>query len=341
MNKFLATLLVMATVSVGLVVWLTQPSFKDNFETKLLFDDLQTLAHQVDSVEIANAQGIVFSAKRIGERWLGTFDIEQNVYPISRTKLASFVDTIMHAKLLEAKTRKPKNYRRLGLQPISNEDSMASFVTIKAGSHVWQVLVGNKVTNGQGQYVLIANDPQSWRIDKTIRLPIDKYSWLKQPILPYEPQNIASISRVDNNRWQIERSVSGDFQLLNKPKNKELAYQGILNSIVDSLTSVNFEKLLSVDESVIQSIKILTQLEVTTAEDQLFKLVVSEKDGQYFVNFSSDNQLEYWHMWHYQISHFSAQQLIKTLDDFLAKPNTASSDDTSQPDVVEEGDSPY
>jgi hypothetical protein len=340
MNKQVSILTVIAILALGLAVWFSQSPSKDTFEAGLLFDDLQEFANQVDSVEITNAQGVLFSAKKLGERWLATIDPEQPAYPISQDKLAEFVETIMRAKLVEAKTSKPKNYIRLGLQSINIDDSMASLVTLKASEKAWQVLVGNKVTLGEGQYILKPGDIRSWRTDKTIHIPMDKFSWLKQPILPYEAQDISSVSRVDGMDWQISRSVGGDFQLVNMPKGKELEYPSILNSIVTSLTSIDFEELIAADHNFPQSLNVLTQLELSTTDQKIFQVVVSELDDAHFVNFSSTNQTEYWQKWYYQVSNFSAQQLIKTLDDFLAQEDPIISNSDTLPQAIDEGDSP-
>ncbi|WP_339725210.1 DUF4340 domain-containing protein [uncultured Paraglaciecola sp.] len=341
MNKQISALTIIAILAVGLVVWLSQSPSKDTFESKLLFADLQKFANKVDSVEIQNAQGMLFSAKKLGDTWLATFDPEQPVYPISRDKLATFVDTMMRSKLVEAKTNKPKNFFRLGLQSIESEDSMATLVTLKADDHSWQVLVGNEVTLGEGHYVLISGDAQSWRTDKTIGLPIDKFSWLKQPILPFEEQDISSVSRVDSLNWKITRAASGDFQLIDLPKDRVLEYDSILNSVISNLISLNFESLQVANEDFSHSLKVLTQLEVTTKEQRTFQVVVSELGDKHFVNFSANEQPEYWQKWHYQVSNFSAQQLIKTLDDFLAEPSTPTNESNTLPQAVDEGESPY
>jgi hypothetical protein len=340
MNKQVYALAVIAILALGFGVWLSQSPSKDKFEAGLLFDDLQEFANQLDSVEITNAQGVLFSAKKSGESWGATFDSKQPAYPISQDKLSEFVDTIMRTKLVEAKTSKPQNYIRLGLQSIDIDDSIANLVTLKVSEHSWQVLVGNKVSLGEGHYILKLDDPRSWRTDKTIHLPIDKFSWLKQPILPYQAQDISSVSRVDSFHWQIDRSDSGDFQLINMPKDKELEYDSILNSIVTSLTSLNFEQLLAFDDNPAQPLKLLTELEVRTTQDKIFHVVVSELGSKHFVRFSSNGQSEYWHHWNYQISNFSAQQLIKTQDNFLAQEVSPDNRTETTYEAVEEGKSP-
>jgi hypothetical protein len=344
MNKQVSVLTVIAILAVGLGVWLSQSPSKNTFEAELLFDDLQKFANQVDSVEITNAQGALFSAKKLGASWLATLDPELPVYPIDQDKLADFVETMMRAKLVEAKTNKQKNYIRLGLQSIDINDSMATLVTFKARDNSWQVLVGNKVTLGEGQYVLKSGDAQSWRTDKSISLPIDKFSWLKQPILPFQVEDIGSVSRVDSLGWQIARSASSGFQLMDFPKDRALEYDSILNSVVNNLTSLNFESLFIANENFAQSLKPLTQLEVITTDNRIFQLVISELDDKHFVNFSSSEQSEYWQKWFYQVSNFSAQQLIKTLEDFLAEQSdTTNNNETipTSPTSVDEGDSPY
>ena len=219
-------------------------------------------------------------------------------------------------------------------------DSMASLVTLKTDQKSWQVLVGSKVSLGNGQYVLKTGAIQSWKTDSAINLPIDNFSWLKKPILPYQAHDIRSISRVDSQKWHIVRSVSGDFELMNMPKKKELVYASILNSIVGSLTSLDFERIFVADEIFLKQIKILTQLEVSTQEKNVFQVVVSELDDKYLVSFSSDSNSEYWQQWYYQISNFSAKQLIRTSDDFLSNESTIVTNINKTYQSIEEGESP-
>jgi hypothetical protein len=57
------------------------------------------------------------------------------------------------------------------------------------------------------------------------------------------------------------------------------------------------------------------------------------------VNFFSSDQTEYWQKWTYQVSNFSAQQLIKTIDDFLVQKETITSNNDTIYQTVDEGDS--
>ena len=79
MNKQVSVLAVCAILSLGLVVWLSQSPSKYKFEAVLLFDDLQEFANQVESLEIKNAQGVLFSAKKIEETLVGNFCSRANL----------------------------------------------------------------------------------------------------------------------------------------------------------------------------------------------------------------------------------------------------------------------
>ncbi|MFQ3192069.1 MAG: hypothetical protein ACI936_003220 [Paraglaciecola sp.] len=282
----------------------------------------------------------MYSIKKTDGRWLATFELERPAYPTSQTKLADSIKSMISVKLVEAKTSKQQNYARLGLQSIDIDDSMASLVTLKTDEKSWQVIVGNKVSPGGGQYVLKIGDIESWKTDKTITLPIDKFFWLKKPILLYQSHDIRPVLRVDSQDWHIVRSVSGNFELMNMPKDRELAYASILNSIIGSLTSLDFEHLFFADEF-FKPIKVLTQLEVSTEDNNVFQVAVSELDDKYLVSFSSESNSEYWQQWYYQISNFSAKQLIRTSNDLLAKENTILSNINKTNKNIEEGKSPY
>ncbi len=90
MKKQALVLAVIATLTIGLGAWLSQRPSNDKFEAVLMFDDLKKFANQVNSVEIKNAQGVLYSIKKTDERWLANFELELPAYPISHALLAFF-----------------------------------------------------------------------------------------------------------------------------------------------------------------------------------------------------------------------------------------------------------
>lgn len=346
MSKQVSVLAFIAALALGLGVWLNQTQTNTTYESSLLLADFHKHASQVDSVQIDNAQGTLFSAQMLDGQWLVTFDTEQPVYPVAFEDLSAFVTTMMEAQLIEAKTSKPKNFNRLGLQGIDKEDSLARLVSLEANGHTWRVLVGNSASVGEGSYVRLPEDNQSWRTDLSISLPTDQYAWLKQPVLPYSAENIQSISSVDieGADWQMLRQApTDDFQLSTLPADRSLQYEGVLQSFVSSLTSLDFERLQMDDETLLPSLETLATLEIVTLDDVVFQATISKLHDQHYIRFTSETLSEYWLNWRYQISHFSAQQLIKSNEDFLASievEDTVGNDVSQEVQVIEEGESP-
>jgi hypothetical protein len=241
--------------------------------------------------------------------------------------LASLLKIFLQAKLFEAKTNNKTNHNRLGLQDISVEDSLARLVTVKVANQSWQVLIGNNVSVGEGSYIRLPKQSQSWRLDKNIDLPVESFSWLKHPILPYSSEDILSVARIHKNGWQmLKRADSELFDLLELPKGKALQYEGVLNGFVASLVELDYQELVAAEETFINTLEVLVELEVQTQEQGLFTVQVSQAKGLYYVSFAVDGNVvaaessPYWQNWYYQISSYSAQQLNKNSEDFLTDP---------------------
>jgi len=337
---YVLTAAVLLAIAAG--VWFIQQSGPNEFQAQALFDDLEEAANDLDSVKIENAQGVVFAAENLNDSWQATITKKLPTYPISQDKLAQLVTTLLQLKLIEPKTSKAENYSRLGLQDIDNTDSLASLVTLRANGRSWSVLVGNQVSFAEGSYVRLPKNKQSWRTNKNIHLPLDKYSWLKQPILPFRSGDIVAITRVDNSNWQMAKQDDGSFQLSPMLEGRKLEYQGVLEAMASSIVELDFEQLYVSEEIFNSSLTVVTELEISMSQGDLIRLVVSEMDGKYLVSFPTEFPAEYWHSWHYQISNFSAQQLIKTADDFLAdKSKALINETTSDAKTLEEGESPF
>jgi hypothetical protein len=317
MKKQVLVLAILVFLALDVSVWLIQKSTPNPNESSPLFGELGDIAHAIDKVEIENAQGIVFHGKKFGDRWIATFDPELAAYPVAQRKLAEFTQSLAQADVEEAKTNKPEKHIRLGLQSIDVTDSLATLVRFTAGAKSWQVLVGNKASLGDGSYVRKPDQSQSWRTEKSFILPVDKFSWLQQPILPFKVKDIGSVSRVDKQKWQIIKNTStSNFELKNMPQDKDLQYPSILNALVSSVTNLNFEQLAPIDPP-LKNLQLLTQLEITITAGEVFQVVLSRVGDRYYANFTSTRPEQMWQKWYYQLSSFSAEQLIKTVDDFL------------------------
>ena len=341
MNKQLGLLLLVTLIAVGAGVWLTYQAQPGNQDPQVLYVDGHKKAAGITAVQLRNSQGSLLQAELIDGQWMARFDEFATTYPLNKNALAEFIQSLTQARLIEAKTSKKDNYHHLGLEAIDNQDSLAVEVSILSNDSIvpWQVLIGNKVVGAPGTYVRMPNDAKSWKIDQTIEVPTSKFDWLKRPILDLSAKDLTMITRTDTKGWSISRQDEGEFALNGMPKGRELRYPGIVSALVDSVLELDFEQLLPLGDEQWQKAKIISRLNIKTRAEQQLQLKVASLDNQYFVQFSSEQLPGYWSDWTYQISSFHAQQLTKTLEDFLAELPQASEPAKVQAEV-EEGDSP-
>jgi hypothetical protein len=341
MNKQLLSLGIIALVAVTAGVWLQYEAVQPRSQNDLLFADLAEQAMQINHIAIANHDGEVFSAVLEVGQWQAELNEPSGRYPAEPSKLSELVNNLMQARLSEAKTNKAQNYHHLGLQAIDTKDSLASLVTLSSTDNSWQVLVGKQASSGKGQFVRFPKQSQSWLINQQLSLPLEQYSWLKQPALSFESSAISQVSRLDKEKWTIATAdTESEFTLSNIPEGRSLKYDSVLSSLVSSISDLSYEALVARDEKFWNTLKPLVKLEVKLIGGLFFILEVAELDNEVFAKFSAKNRQIYWLDWIYQISNFSGQQLDKSVDDFLTE--LPSDDETSEDEVsaIDEGESP-
>ncbi|MGS2721888.1 DUF4340 domain-containing protein [Paraglaciecola aestuariivivens] len=331
-------LLILVILALAGGVWIQQQSQSVSSHAVKLFEDLHDSSNQIESILIENAQGVILHAEKEQGRWYAMLESVQDKYPVAKEKLAELILSLAQTQLIEAKTSKQENYFHLGLQDIKQADSLANLVTIKTANQVWTVLVGNTVSFTQGNYVRKPTSKQAWRTDKTIGLPLDETAWLKQPILPFSSQDIVSLQRVDGQNWQIQRAEDGQLQLNSMPEGSELEYDSILQAMLDSVTALHFEELLPEQALVQSELSLVTELKLQTQDAESISIRLYKQDEQHYVKFEHADKVPYWHGWYYSVSSFSAQQLIKSNQDFLLDTEEQASQENKT--VIEEGEAP-
>lgn len=332
----LTFLLVVVAFASYLLLKQSQPV---SVEQGLLFSDLSAKANLIDRVRISNHQGVLLDASLEQSIWLVDSVQKQGNYPLEQDKLTQLVQSLMQAKLFQAKTSKMENYARLGLQDIEALDSQSTLIELIAGTESWQVLIGNKSSTVSGSYVRLPQQKQSWLLDTEIVLPLDSNDWLKQPILDIDQQNITKIARVDSNAWVIEKKpAQEEFSLSPMPDSGSLKYATILDSVANNIATLNFDQLHINDQTFWESLQPTAKLEVTTNDGQIITVELAQLDDSFYARFNSAADSSYWHNWIYQLSSFSAGQLNKTRDDFLADAEVPSIAPEQQ--NVDEGESP-
>jgi hypothetical protein len=341
MNTRLIGLVLLAVLAVAGGLWLNFRDTTNDQSAQLLFPDGRQYVQGLQAISFDTSQGTLLQAELDGETWLAKVGDDAPSYPLDKARLTDFLTALTQAKLVEAKTSKAENYHHLGLESIDNVDSLATLVTLtgKQSNNDWQVLVGNSVNTGTGNYVRLPRAAQSWKIDQAIALPSDKYTWLQRPILPFNSTDIAALKRSDGKTWVVEKSENEQFVLKTLPKGRELRYPGIVDSVVSSLVELDFDGLLARDASVWLNASNVAKLLVSLSDGSTVSAQIKQLDTDYYVQFASEQHSAYWLEWTYQISSFNAQQLAKNLEDFLVEVKPIEPLKKAG-DEVEEGEAP-
>jgi hypothetical protein len=342
MNKQLGLLLLLTCLAVGGGVWLTYNTQVSSPVEENLFSLGIEQADKISEITLQNSQKTLLQASLVDDKWTAQLPELSGHYPLDKSKLAGFLKKIVQAKLMEAKTTKQDNYHHLGVESIDNIDSLATLVSLNMGNVAkqWQVLVGMKANLGEGSYVRLPTSSQSWLIDQVIDLPSDEFAWLHRPLLPFKSRDIVSISRSDGKTWNITQSADDEeFSLETLPKGTELRYPTIVSNYVDSLIELDFEQLLPLDAELWQKAKVMAKINVNLSQNQILQLKIGSVENDYYVQFSSPTLNGYYLDWIYKVSSFSAQQLLKTKDDFLTEL-TDTSGAKSPTLKIDEGDAP-
>jgi hypothetical protein len=307
---------------------------------ELLFSDMD--GNQLVEITLENAQGVLLQISNIGEGWMAEVEGLNKPYPVSQDKLSEFVSSLNTVTLFEAKTSKLKNYPRLGLQDISADDSQATLITLKSSQKQWQVLIGNLAASGAGHYARKPSESTTWLLDKAISLPTEKFQWLKQPILDIDVSNIQRVAMDSDSPWEIVKVANGteQFQLTDLPQGRTLKYAAVLDGLVGNLVSIRFDTVQNYIPADWQSYDIQSVLSVETQQGHQLSLTTAKLEDTYFLMISDLNSPSnhYWQDVIYTISSFSAGQLSKSVEDFLAEAEQPINSNIGP--AIDEGESP-
>ncbi|MFQ3198553.1 MAG: hypothetical protein ACI8R9_001815 [Paraglaciecola sp.] len=347
MNKSLSILVFLAVLAVAASYWVQLTEVVPQADKAPLLPALNTQANDITQIELSNASGVLFEAKRINDQWLATVQDDRGQvighYPVAKDKLGALVLALAEARQIEAKTAKKTNYHRLGVQDLTATDSLATLVSLRSDKLSWQVLVGNHAAVGNGSYVRLPQNKQAWLVDKNLELPLTNNAWLKQPVLPFEDVAFSKIARVDQTPWLIQRANDkAQFTLASMAPDSQLKYGGVLEAMAINLASLNFDELITPQTLQWNNFTDTVELDVTTFYGHSFTAQLAKDNDKVYMRFSSALTKDYWLQWIYVISIFSAEQLDKTQNDFLMQAQDDKPDSIiPSTRAVDEGESPF
>jgi hypothetical protein len=175
----------------------------------------------VDKVVIRGAGDAVLATLERGEQH---WRLVERDYPADAATLRSLLLNLAEARRVAAKTAKPELYERLGVEDVSAADAQGVKLEISGGGEPLAVILGQNVPTGSGTYLRLANEAQSWQIDKNVAVEKTTANWLQKDLADIQPNRIQGVS-VSFGKDIVEivanDSADGDFILANLPRGRE------------------------------------------------------------------------------------------------------------------------
>ncbi len=220
-----------------------------------VFPGLMSKINDVSEIEVKTKTGTITIVRK-GDAWTVK---EKHDYPANMQKIRETVVGLGELKVLEAKTKKPELYDKLGLEDVEAEGSVSTEITLKdsAGATMVDVIVGkqqpSKGSLGQDEvYIRKSGDSQTW-------LAIGKFSvekipneWLDKDFLEVEAKRVrhVTITHPGGAKLVLEKESPDeqDFNVTNLPKGKEVQSQFAVNNIVSTVTSLALDDVAPASE---------------------------------------------------------------------------------------------
>lgn len=266
------------------------------------------------SIESAGNNLVVEGVMKDGKWVIGNL----GDYSANTEKLSAVIEALKSARKVEAKTSKPEAFHHLGLRDLSDPQSIAALVTLTGSSGKHQILVGDKGKSGNGQYVRLVDDNQTWLIDKQIEKPGKAEDWIVRSMFDFGFDDIQSLKISGRYDYSLlkETQESKNFVVSPMPDNHEMKYASVADTPVRILGNMTFNALLPLDQWQDSWNASASKVTISLFDNkQTTMTLVRAGEEEHYVRVEGDNPL--WQDWAYQISPHAHAQLVKDQMEFL------------------------
>ncbi len=287
MNQRTVTVLAAALVVLGAVALIAQhdprpPSPGGGLLLPELADDLD----EITRVTVVGAGSEPVATLQRGEDG-GWSVAEKDGYRADAARVRHTLISLAEARIVESMTANPDFYDRLGVQDVSGEDAGGVAVTLTGAESTLDVIVGD--TEGASRrYVRVADQDQSFLIDRDPEVGDETTDWLATGILAVPGSRMASVTVTHPDGEVVSVSKAGpdqsNFDVEAMPEGRELQYASIANvmgNVLSNLSLQDVEPLTDTDVPV-------TVTEWTTFDGLAIAAESFERDDEPWVAFRAE-----------------------------------------------------
>lgn len=217
-----------------------------------LIEGLKDDLNKVSRLKLIGPENkLIAELERTDKGWVAA---NKGGYPADVAKVREFLLKLADSRLREEKTANKERYVALGVEDLAGKDAKGVGVEIEGLAKPVKLVIGSFSSGGgQGHYVRIGEQAQSYLASGAIRPETAEGQWLQADIA-----NIGSprVRRVDispptGTRVSIEKTDPNapDYTVLDVPKGRELSSPSVGNGISSLMDSLRFDDVLKADQA--------------------------------------------------------------------------------------------
>ena len=252
MNSTTLKWLAIATVTLLIVMIAVDRTDKSDTVSggEYLIPGLKERINEIDAIAVTGSGDTEsVSIARVGDGWHVK---EKDGFAADVGKLREVLLALADARKLEQKTANPELYAQLGVEgPEAGPDARKGVLIELSGDDLrYAVIIGN-VAQSKNRYARMADDNQSWLIDKNPELPSNAAGWLASDLLDIDAARIrlVSIQHDDGETLLLEKASAEDtsYSVLDIPEGRELSYATVANGIAGVLADLKLDDVRRVN----------------------------------------------------------------------------------------------
>lgn len=315
-------------------------------ESNLLFSQLSNQLDAITKIKIEKKKES-FSVKKTDNQWVME---SKDSFPVPLDKVKTNLIAISEIKLVEQKTNNPDNFHLLGLQDLNaaskteqSYDKQPKIITLYKNDTVQAkfILGEHKLSSPDivSFYVRTPKENQTWLAESTSVIGTNSSEWLNKKIIDIPKTDIKSVHLKNKKKALVIRKLkdnSEDFTLKGMGKKEKLKSQYIVNSIAQSLKSLEFEDVQSKTKKEIQKTTFVRKIVFQTKRGievsiNLFKFkgkddvwsdfsfkTIQKSPDQKTIDFAQEKQIKL-SPWIFKLSSWTTDKLLKSRKDLVEK----------------------
>ena len=250
-KKHFSWLLLLTVLAFVLVLLVPARTSKDSsIERSALLPELAAIVNELDYLRLtAGGAETIATLERKADSW---HVLEVSSYPADWTRLQSLLTALSVAEVVEEKTSNPEFYSRLGVEDISIDSAGGVLIEFASATGLPALIVGQKATGRDGQYVRLADAQSSALIDRDLDVPGDRMQWLVRDIIDIADGEVVevSITHPDGERVEARKFSADDtdFLLQNISPGREIKSNWSVNSMGGGMAALSLDEVIPVGE---------------------------------------------------------------------------------------------